>query len=137
MTASSRRIFVVVGLLLCSVVVGSGLLVLEAHVAPFPNSDDTRTYDEALDALAASTVRWQTIYLPILQLGVSIGVGVLIAGRMAWLENFGASLFVLALVFIHHATVSFTSAKIFVPVYLVGGAVLATMVRSKSQRGTS
>jgi len=134
MTASSRRVFVVVGLLLCSVVVGSGLLALEARSAPFPTPDDTRTYEEALDELASSTLRWQRVYLPLLQLGISIGVGVLIAGRMVWLENLGASVFVLALVFVHHATTSLWSAAIFVLLYLVVGALAATVVRSRSPR---
>ncbi|MCK5379664.1 MAG: hypothetical protein KAJ78_09675 [Acidobacteria bacterium] len=133
MIRSSRWVFVVLALLLGSVVVGSGLLALEAYLAPFPGPDDTRTYDEAFDALEASTVRWQVIYLPLLQLGISVGVGLLIPGRLAWLENFGASLFVLGLVFVHHATVSFKSAWIFVPLYLVLGAVASTLVRRFSE----
>ena len=133
MIRSSRWVFVVLALLLGSVVVGSGLLALEAYLAPFPGPDDTRTYDEAFDALEASTVRWQVIYLPLLQLGVSVGVGLLISGRLAWLKNFGASLFVLGLVFVHHATVSFKSAWIFVPLYLVLGAVASTLVRRFSE----
>ncbi len=133
MTASSRGVFVVVGILLCSVVVGSGLLALEARLAPFPKPDDSKTSDERLDALEASTVRWQVMYLPLLQLGVSLGVGLLISGRFAWLENFCASLFVLGLVFVHHATVSFKSAWIFVPVYLVGGMIVASVVRARSE----
>jgi hypothetical protein len=120
-----------VGILLCSVVVGSGLLALEAHLAPFPSADDVKTSDERLDALEASTVRWLLIYLPLLQLGVSLGVGLLISGRFAWLENFGASLFVLGLVFVHHVTVSFKSAWIFVPLYVVVGMIVAMVVRAK------
>ena len=131
MTQSSRRVFVVVGLLLCSVVVGSGLLMLEARMAPFPRADDTETYDQRLDALEASTLRWQVVYLPLMQLGISVGIGLLITGRFAWAENLGASLFVLGLVFVHHATISLKSAEIFVPLYLVLGAVVATMVRFK------
>ena len=132
MTASSRWIFVVVGILLCSVVVGAGLLALEAHLAPFPGpGDDSTVADEKLDALEASTFRWQVIYLPLLQLGICVGVGLLISGRFAWLENFGASLYVLGLVFVHHATVSFKSAWIFVPVYVFGGMIVATIVRAK------
>ncbi len=132
MTASSRRIFVVVGILLCSVVVGAGLLALEAHLAPFPGpGDDSTVADKKLDALETSTFRWQVIYLPLMQLGISVGVGLLILGRFAWLENFGASLYVLGLVFVHHATVSFKSAEIFVPVFLVAGMIVATLVRAK------
>ncbi len=134
MTASSRWIFVVVGILLCSAIVGSGLLALEAHLAPFPGpGDDSTIADEKLDGLVASTFRWQVIYLPLMQLGISIGVGLLISGRFAWLENFGASLFVLGLVFVHHATVSFKSAEIFVPVYLIGGMIVATLIRAKAE----
>ncbi len=133
MTASGRGVVVVVGILLCSVVVGSGLLALEARLAPFPKPDDTKTSDERLDALEASTFRWQVMYLPLLQLGISLGVGLLISGRFAWLENFGASLFVLGLVFVHHATTSFTSAEIFVPVYVIGGMTVATIVRAKGE----
>ncbi len=132
MTASSRWIFVVVGILLCSVIVGSGLLTLEAHLAPFPGpGDDSTVTDEKLDGLVASTFRWQVIYLPLMQLGICVGVGLLISGRFAWLENLGASLFVLGLVFVHHATVSFKSAEIFVPIYLVGGMIVATLIRAK------
>ncbi len=134
MTASSRWIFVVVGILLCSVVVGAGLLALEAHLAPFPGSgDDPAVADRKLDALEASTFRWQAIYLPLMQLGICVGIGLLISGRFAWLQNIGASLYVLGLVFVHHATVSFKSAYIFVPTYLVLGAVLATVVRWKAK----
>lgn len=125
--------FVVLALLLGSVVVGSGLLALEGHLAPLPGPDDPRTFDESLDALEVSTFRWQAIYLPLLQLGVSTGVGLLISGRFAWLENLGASLFVLGLVFVHHATTSFRSAAIYVPVYLVLGAVVAMILRWKRE----
>lgn len=135
MNRSSRWVFVVLGLLLGSVVVGSVLLAVEAYRAPFPGPDDPKTFDERADALEASTVRWQVIYLPMLQLGVSVGVGLLISGRFAWLENFGASLFVLGLVFVHHASVSFKSAWIFVPLYVVVGAVLATLIRWRARRG--
>ena len=133
MTASSRGVFVVVGILLCSVVVGSGLLALEARLAPFPKPDDSKTSDERLDALEASTFRWQVLYLPLLQLGISLAVGLLISGRFAWLENLGASLFVLGLVFVHHATISFKSAEIFVPVYVIGGMILASVVRARTE----
>ncbi len=94
---------------------------------------EIETSDERLDALEASTFRWQVMYLPLLQLGISLGVGLLISGRFAWLENFGASLFVLGLVFVHHATTSFTSAEIFVPVYVIGGMTVATIVRAKGE----
>lgn len=130
MKSSSRCVFVVLALLLGSVVVGSGLLALEARFVPFPGAgDDSGVFEGKLDALEASTFRWQVVYLPVLQLGISVGVGLLISGRFAWLENFGASLFVLGLVFVHHATVSFKSAWIFVPLYVVFGAVVSTLVR--------
>jgi len=122
--------FVVLALLLGSVVVGSGLLALETRLAPFPKAgDDPGVFEEKLDALEASTFRWQVVYLPVLQLGISVGIGLLISGRFAWLENFGASLFVLGLVFVHHATVSFKSAWILVSVYVVVGAVVSTLIR--------
>jgi len=133
MTASSRGVFVVLGLLLTSVVVGSGLLALEAHLAPFPRADDVKSSDERLDALEASTFRWQVVYLPLMQLGISVGVGLLISGRFAWLENFCASLFVLGLVFVHHATVSFKSAEVFLPVYVIGGMIVASVVRARAE----
>ncbi len=133
MTRPSRAVFVVLALLLGSVFVGSGLLALEAYLAPFPKQEDSKSFDERVDALEASTSRWQVIYLPLLQLGISVGVGLLISGRFAWLENLGASLFVLGLVFVHHATVSFKSAWIFVPAYVIGGMVVAMMVRAKAE----
>ena len=123
----------VVGILLCSVVIGSGLLALEARLAPLPRQDDSKSFDERVDGLEASTFRWLVAYLPLLQLGISAGVGLLISGRFAWLENLGASLFVLGLVFVHHATVSFKSAYIFMPVYIVGGMIVATIVRAKTE----
>ena len=58
----------------------------------------------------------------------------MISGRFAWLENIGGSLYVLGLVFVHHATTSMKSAAIFVPIYLVAGIVIATVVRSKWAR---
>ena len=129
MSPSARRLTVVLALLLGSVVIGSGLLALEAHLAPFPTPNDPKSFHEAVDGLEASTFRWQVFYLPVFQLLLSVSVGLLISGGYAWLENIGASLFVLGLVLVHHATTSMQSAWIFVPLYVVFGAVVSTLVR--------
>ncbi len=130
MSPSARTMTVILALLLCSAVVGTGLLVLEKRLAPLPGPNDLRTFDQAVDALEASTMRWQAFYLPALQLVVSIAVGFLIVGRGAWYQNLLASLFVLALVFIQHATTSFSSAGIAVPAYLFAGMAVAGLVRA-------
>lgn len=129
MTPSARKLTIVLAILLVSVGIGSGLLALEAYLAPFPGPDNLECYEDIIDGLEASTFRWQVFYLPVFQLWVSVAVGLLISGRFAWLQNIGASLFVLGLVFVHHATTSFKSAAIFVPIYLVGGMIVATVAR--------
>lgn len=131
MSPSVRKLTIVLVLLLVSVVIGSGLLALESYLAPFPGPDTQECYDDVVDRLEASTMRWQVFYLPVFQLWMSVGVGLLISGRLAWLQNLVASVFVLGLVFVHHATTSMTSAGIFVPIYLLGGMIIATVVRSK------
>lgn len=133
MTASSRRAFILLGLLTGSVVIGSGLLALEAHLAPLPGPDNPKTFDETVDSLEVSTVRWLWFYLPALGLVVAVGAGRLIRGSHAWLDFVVASPYFMGLVFVHHVTVSFKSAWIFVPLYLVLGAVVSTMVRRFSE----
>ena len=132
MTASSRRAFILLALLTGSVVVGSALLAIEAHLAPLPGPDNPKTFDETVDSLEASTVRWLWFYLPAFGLGIAVGVGRLIRGSHAWLDFVVASLFFMGLVFVHHVTVSFKSAWIFVPVYLFVGMLVATLIRGKT-----
>lgn len=133
MTTSSRRAFILLALLLGSVVVGSGLLGLEAHLAPLPGLDNLKTFDETVDSLEASTVRWLWFYLPVLGLALAVGVGRLISGSHAWLDFVVASPFFIGLVFVHHVTVSFKSAWIFLLLYLVFGAAVSTIVRRFSE----
>lgn len=120
---------VVVLLLLVSVIVGVGFLTLERHLAPLPGQGATGDFDETVDDLEASTFRWVVIYLPAFQMAMCSAVGLLIAGRWAWLQNALSSLFILALVFVHHATISFTIAGVALPLYMLGGMLLATRIR--------
>lgn len=129
MTASSRRALILLALFSGSVFVGSALLAIEAHLAPLPGPDNPKTFDETVDSLEASTVRWLWFYLPILGLALAVGVGLLVSGSHAWLDFVLVSPFFMGLVFVHHVTVSFKSAWIFVPLYLGLGAVVSTIVR--------
>lgn len=129
MNASSRRAFILLALLLGSVVVGSALLAIEAQLAPLPGPDNSKTFDETVDSLEASTVRWLWFYLPLLGVALAVGVGRLISGSHAWLDFFLACPFFLGLVFVHHVTVSSKSAWIFVPVYGIAGALVSMLIR--------
>ncbi len=138
MSAGGKRAFVILGLILATAVISWALTTMEARVAPIPGTYTSETLDAGLDALAASITRWQLIYLPLMQLLVAVGVGLLLDGRFAWLESAAASLFILArIVMIQSTTVSWANSFMWVAVYVVTGGVIAQVVRRWKSQKTS
>jgi hypothetical protein len=139
MSTGGKRAIVILGLILASSVISWGLSAIETRLAPIPSPvKGPEAMDAGIDALAASMMRWQLIYIPLLGLGAVLGAALLLDGRMAWLEAIAASLFVLALfVMIRSTTVSWASSFMWVAIYFVIAGVIAQLVRRwKTQKAT-
>lgn len=129
MNPGRRRAAVILGLLLLTTAIGTGLIALESRLAPLPGPDNPYSFDETVTRLEASTLRWQRFYLPALEAIVVLGVALCGRGRGAWLECLAASPFVFSMVGIEHMATSLGSAETALAVYVVLSPLAAALLR--------